>query len=183
MLLNTAIPGEGSLSTCTLPPPGGCSSGMSAAVTAPPAGSLLRCLLTVTIELAMFYCQFSLLRGCCFLHWMSLQQLVVFSARHLLAAFISCPDDKSRSSQPQLRRFFRRWHRERRNRKVNQVNGLPRRNHVLYYGSKQLRNKFDSIKTVMLEKPLAYTSGGLYKCFQCSCVVDSTIMKKLLVIP
>lgn len=26
----------------------------------------LRCLLTVTIELAMFYCQFYLLRGCCF---------------------------------------------------------------------------------------------------------------------
>lgn len=26
-------------------------------------------------------------------------------------------------------------------------------------------------------------SGGLSKCFQCYCVVDSTIMKKLLVIP
>lgn len=51
-------------------------------------------------------------------------------------------------------------------------------------------NKLESIKnhensylrgTSCIYSTLA--SGGLYKCFQCYCVVDSTIMKKLLVIP
>lgn len=48
----------------------GCSFGLLgtmslAAAAAQVAVFALRCLLTVTIDLAMFYCQFYLLRGCC----------------------------------------------------------------------------------------------------------------------